>query len=238
MSEHNRQQEIQQNVLARIRGGAAHMHSRSYFVGRVAVTITAAILSLSLSTFVLSFILFSIHESGEQFLLGFGTRGAATFIGLFPWVPLMVDITLWFLLEWLLQGFKIGYRFSLLSIFLVLLVSSTVLAVVVNLTPLHGMLLNRADRGQLPIIGGMYESIRDSHQAQGIFRGTVTLIDGNTIVITHDDTDHDRDDGTQTVVVPDGQASTISVGSREYVFGSFDGRVVQAYGVQTLSPGQ
>jgi len=241
MNEHNSQLEIQKKVFERIRGGgAAHMHSRTYFVARIALTAAVALLTLAVSAFVLSFIVFSIHESDEQFLLGFGSRGVATFFALFPWLSLVADILLLLLLEWLLQGFKIGYRFSLLSVFIGVLAVSTVLAVVVDLTPLHKTLLDRADSGRLPVGGEMYESIRDSHQDQGVFRGTVTSVQGSQFVITHSDGDHDADDGTQTVIVPPDVALDFSlhVGDRVYVLGSLTNGVVQARGIGVLTADQ
>jgi len=238
MSEDNLPQEIQQKVFERIRGGKARVHTRAYFAARIILTAAVALLALAVSTFVLSFILFSVHESGEQFLLGFGGRGVATFLALFPWLLLIADIVLLFVLEWLLQGFKWGYRFSLLSVFLTVLILSAALATLLSFTPLHRALLDRADRNDLPVVGNMYENIRSSHGAQGVFRGTITSIRGNEIVITHDDGDHDEDDGTWTVTLPQRGVPALSIGDRVYVFGSSNGQSVEAYGIQMLSPDQ
>jgi len=235
MSEQDIQREIQKNVLERIK--AARMHTRAYFVVRFLFTAAVALLALAVSAFVLSFIVFSVHESGEQFLLGFGLQGVATFFVLFPWLSLAADVALLFLLEWLLQGFKFGYRISLLSVFLCVLAASALLAIIVDLTPIHGALLDQADRGSLPIVGEMYEGIRGSHEGQGIFRGTVTSVQGNDITITHNDGDHDADDGTWTVALPQG-GPAFQVGDRVYVFGSLNGQTVRAYGIEKLSPDQ
>ena len=238
MNENYLQQEIQKKVLNRIRTGNARMHSRAYFHVRVVFTLAVAILTFAVSTFVLSFIVFSVHESGEQFLLGFGGRGVLTFLALFPWLTLIFNIALLFLLEWLLQSYKIGYRFSLLAVFIAIFVISVVLAAIVDLTPTHSILLDRADRDQLPVIGEMYDNIRDSHQAQGVYRGTIASINGNEIVITHHDNDHDADDGTWTVMLPQADTPQLALGDRVYIFGSATGNVVQAYGIRVLSPDQ
>jgi len=237
MNDQNLQQEIQQKVLERIKSGKVRMHPRAYFVVQIIVTLAVAVLALALSVFVLSFIIFSIHGSGEQFLLGFGSRGVATFLMLFPWVMLIIDLAIIFLLEWLLQGFKLGYRISLLSVFLGVFILSALLAVIVDLTPIHQVLLGRADEGDLPIIGQLYESIRDSHEGQGIFRGTIVSIQGNEITITHNDGDHDADDGTRTVILPQ-DAPQLQIGDRVYVYGNGSGDQIQAYGIELLSPDQ
>ena len=214
------------------------MHPKAYFIFHIALTMAVAVGTFILSALVLSFIVFSVHESGEQFLLGFGGQGIATFFAIFPWLSLIADIALLFLLEWLLQGFKLGYRFSLISVFAGVLVLSALLAVLVGLTPIHRTLLDRADKGALPLIGGMYEGIRDSHQERGIFRGTITSVQDNQIIISHDDGDHDADDGTQTVVLPQDGAVQLQAGDRVYVFGNAGGGVIQAFGVQKLSDDQ
>jgi hypothetical protein len=231
------QQEIQRRVLERIQSGKARMHTHAYFVARIIATVAVAVISLALSSLIMSFILFSIHESGEQFLLGFGTQGVSAFFNLFPWSLFVIDIAILILLQWLLRGFRFGYRLSLLTVFLTVCVMSSLIAFAFNLTPVHGSLLDDADRGELPIVGDLYENIRDSHEDQGIFRGTVTSITGNIITIEHNDGDHDEDDGIRTVVLPN-SAFTFSVGDRVYIFGSSTPDGIHAYGVVKLSPDQ
>ena len=229
--------QIQNGVLEKIRAGQVRMRPRAYFIARLTLTVLVAVLALVISTFVISFVFFSLHESGERFLLGFGNKGILTFLLLFPWASLLLDIVVLFVLEWLLQSFKFGYRISLLMIFLGIFACSTILGILVTLTPLHGALLNQADQGLLPVLGEMYESIRDSHADRGIFRGSIRSIQGNKIVLVHDDRDHDSDDGIQTIILPSKYPS-LKVGDRVYVFGSLSGGVIQAQGIKKLSPEQ
>jgi len=226
-------------VLERLRRGDLRMRSRTYFIGRVVLAGALSLFVLLISAYVLSFIAFSIHESGEKFLLGFGVRGVETFFALFPWLATLVDVALIFILEWLLQSFKFGYRISLLLLFGVIVVTSGLVASAIALTPLHMSLLGMADRNDLPVVGEMYEGVRGSHEGQGVFRGTITSIQGNEITITHNDGDHDADDGTRQIIVPAGYStSTLSIGGRVYVFGAATGTIIQAYGIEPLSPDQ
>ena len=238
MSEQDIQQDIQQKVFERLKQGGVRMHPRAYFIARVLLAGAISLVVLLLSAYVLSFISFSVHESGEQFLLGFGMRGVETFFTLFPWLATLIDITLIAVLEWFLQSFKFGYRVSLLMLLGMVLVASGLIASAIALTPLHDHLLGLADEGRLPVVGDAYESVRDSHQDQGIFRGTVASIQGSEIIITHDDGDHDADDGTRTVFLPAGYSMPLFVGDRVYVFGEATGTMIQASGVELLSPDQ
>jgi hypothetical protein len=237
MNKDNLEQNIQKNVLEKIRRGRVHIRPKAYFIARLGFTIFITLLALIISAFVVSFVAFTVHESGEQFLLGFGWQGVLTFFLLFPWVSLLLDIAILFFLEWLLQGFKLGYRISLLTIFIGIFACSSVFGIVISFTPLHQVLLDKADKGTLPIIGEIYESVRDSHTGQGVFKGTITSMQGNKIVIFHDDKDHDEDDGTRTVVLPQSYPP-LHVGDRVYVFGSFSNGEITARGVNMLSPNQ
>ena len=237
MNEHTIEHNIQDQVLKQIRGGKIRIRSKAYFVFRIVLTVFVTVLALLVSAFVISFLLFSIHESGEQFLLGFGSNGILTFFILFPWISFLVDIGILLFLEWLLLSFKIGYRISFLGIFLSVFVCSTVLGIIITLTPLHRMLLGDADRGSLSIIGRVYEGIHDSHAGQGVFKGTITSMQGNMIVIAHDDNDHDADDGTRTIILP-ANAPVLHMGDKVYVFGSFSNGVITARGIAKLPSDQ
>lgn len=223
---------IREHVLKRVESGAAHMRPRAYFIMRFALTAALAAAVLLISAFVLSFIAFSVHESGEDFLLGFGAQGIKTFFALFPWQMLALDVALLFALEWLLQGFKFAYRVSLLNVFIAVLVLSGILAAVINLTPLHGSLLRRADQDLLPVLGEVYESIHDSHADRGVFRGTVVSQEDGRVVIAHDDRDRDADDGKYSVVLPQGGVPALSIGDRVYVFGAASGTAIEASGIR------
>lgn len=235
MNKDNLEKNIQDTVMTKVRSGNVRVHSRAFFIARLVGTLVVAALAFVLSIFVVSFIFFSIHESGEQFLLGYGTAGVLTFLELFPWASLVLDIALLILLEWLLQGFKLGYRFSLLVIFIGIFGGSVLLGFLITLTPLHMILLGLADRGDLPLVGGVYESVHDSHAGHGVFNGVITSESGNQIVIVHQDKDHDGDDGVWNVTLPQG-ASSFQVGEQVYVFGELLNGVVVARGVQLLHP--
>jgi glucan phosphoethanolaminetransferase (alkaline phosphatase superfamily) len=229
--------DIKEKVFAKIRTGTVSMRPRIYFVVRIILLATVAVITLALAMLVLSFAFFSIHESGEQFLLGFGQRGFMAFIMLFPWLPLLLTLLLVLLLDFLLRYFKFGYRISVLEIFLLALAVVVGAGILINFTPLHATLLNDADHDTLPLIGPLYEELHDSHQAEGIYRGDVSSIQGNEFVITHNDNDQDTDDGTWTISAPAGfDMTTLRIGEPVYVAGRLILGVVQAYGVHELTP--
>ena len=238
MNDHSPKDSIQQAVLDKVRAGQIHRRPRAYFVMRIVATIVVSFLVLIASAFVISFILFSLHESGEQFLIGFGIHGIEVFFILFPWVPTLFTVTLLLLLEWLLQGFRFGYRIPLLPIFLGIIGASVVLGVLINFTPLHTTLLGFADKKELPLIGDYYEHIFDPHEDKGVSRGLVVSVSQNSFVVYHNDYDRDPDDGTFTIHVA--TSSTLSlphVGDNVLVLGDLEpGNYIDAEHIQELPP--
>jgi hypothetical protein len=227
--------DIKTKVLEKIGRGEVRRRPRAYFIAQVVMVIALLAVALALSVFVLSFVIFSVHESGELFLLGFGQQGIATFFVLFPWVALAFDIVLFVAIEWLIRRFKFGYRIPIIRALFGILLFALVGGIIIDLTPLHGALLDKADQNELPIVGEWYEGINESHAGQGVFRGTVTSIQGDDFAISHDDGDNDADDGTWTIVAPLGfDMASIAVGDDVYVAGSVAQGTVQSYGVQRL----
>jgi hypothetical protein len=224
---------IKENVLGKIRRGDVHMRPKLYFVAQVIVVTIVAIITLAVSVFAVSFIFFSIHESGELFLFGFGMRGLLTFIAIFPWFTSLLALSLIILFEWLLRHFKFNYRRSILSVFFGLFCVVGVVGVLISITPIHKNLLDQADHGHLPFIGESYENIHTPHENNGEFRGVIISISTSTITISHNDNDADTDDGVRTILVPLGfDISTLHIGDRMYVAGDMASDTVSAYGLQ------
>ena len=225
--------DIKTKVLAKISRGELRKRPRFYFAAQIALIAVLFILAMAFAMFVASFVLFSVHESGEQFLLGFGSRGALTFLALFPWLALVVDVALFAVIGWLARSFKFGYRIPVIRAFFAILALALVSGVLINFTPLHPALLDRADHDNLPVLGEWYETVHASHRDQGVFRGTVNSIRGDAFVISHDDNDHDADDGTWTVIAPPGfSMATLAVGENVFIAGTAGQGTIRAYGVQ------
>lgn len=231
--------DIKTKVLEKIRMGDVHMLPKAYFMAQIILVALLSFVALALAVFVMSFAIFGFYESGAQFLLGFGQRGVLTFFILFPWKTFIIDIFLFMAIEWLLRYFKFGYRIPVLRAFFGVVVIAFVGSIFLNFTPFHRALLDRADRGRLPFLQEWYETVRESHAKQGVFRGTITSISGNTFIITHNDSDLDADDGTWTVVAPPGfDITKIHIGDKAYVAGNTVDGTIRAYGVQVMTYGR
>ncbi len=236
MSTEHQPDSIRQAVLDKVRTGAVRRRPRAYFLVRVIATVVLSLVLLVVSTLVLSFILFSLHESGQQFLIGFGVRGIQVFLQLFPWILAGTAFVLMLVLEWLLRGFKFGYRIPLLHVFLGILGISIVLSVLINFTPLHATLLQTSRRGELPLVGNTYQHILDHHDDQGVCRGRVIAMDTDSLTLQHDDHDRDKDDGTFTVHTSGVKGlPRVYFGDELLVFGDTEEGCAEATYIQILS---
>lgn len=234
-----KENDIQKSVLEKIRAGGVSMHSRAYFILRIILVSVIALVVLAGAFFVLSFVIFSVHESGVRFLLEFGERGLMTFVTLFPWTSLLLFVLFLVVLEFLVRRYTSAYRLPLLRIFLWILVVGITGSMLIGFTPLHSFLLSEADNDQLPILGALYEQVHDSHTDQGVYRGDVTSVVGSTFVISHNDTDRDSDEGSWTIAPPAGfDLTSLAIGDKVYVAGQLMHGVVYAYGVRVVPGGE
>ncbi len=233
----SKETDIQQNVLERIHNGGVEMRPKAYFTLRTVLFDIAMIALFLLALFALSFVFFAIQENDEQYLLGFGGRGLAEFVMLFPWLMLAAAVILLGSLEALLRRIKFGYRVPIVRLFLATIIVGIVGGIVLQRTPLHSSLLQSAEQGELPGIGRLYEQIYEARQSRGVYSGRVTGIGTTTFTIIANDNHIDRDDGTWTIEPPPGfDLRSLSTGEEVYSAGVAEGRFVRAYGIRTVAP--
>ena len=252
MNENNKQpnnqvdslRDMKSRVLAEIKTGKINMRPRFYFVIQVVALIVVAFITLLISSFLVSFIIFSIVESGRMFAFGFGLRGFFIFFALFPWVLFLIEIGLIVLLQWLIKQFKFGYRTSFAVLLLVILCVSVGISIIIESTPIHPALLRRAEQKSLPIFGVLYRGIHRPPPQDGFIRGTISAISTSsfTMIQTIDADDGSTTAQTTNVILPVPQlvgglsVSGLSVGDTVLVVGEqFKDHVIRAFGIQKLS---
>jgi hypothetical protein len=144
------QNDIKNQILEKIKSGEVNMKPKYYFILKLVALALTVFLTFILSTMLVSYVIFSIKISGQVFLLGFGAKGLYHFFIALPWFILFLDLVLIFFLDWLLKSFKFGYNSSVMFLFVVTLVSITVLASLINSTSFHRDMMIRAEGRGLP----------------------------------------------------------------------------------------
>ena len=213
------------------------MHPRAYFVARILGLAALALLSFAAVVFIASFILFAVRQSGVGFLLGYGGQGVWTFLTVLPWWEFWASVVCLLLLALAVRRFRFGYKIPALEALLFVFGAATLTAGALAISPVHGFLLDAADHDRLPVVGPLYEGVHDSHEAQGVYRGVVSVVGTSTFTMGHNDQDRDTDDGTWVVMPPSGfDCQSLSVGERVYVAGPPQGSNIRAYGISVYPP--
>lgn len=239
MNDQNMNHVTEGTILERIRSGKLTMRSKSSFVAAVLFTLVLSGLVLLLSIWLASFISFDLRITGHESLLGFGTRGLALFLSIFPWEFALLDLALIALLVWILQRFKFVYRMPILATLLALIIFGAAGGLLFDReTRFHDDRFGEAEAGELPPpIRDLYENVLPkAPEDKGVYRGFVTSISPDSFFMTYDDHDRDGDDGTWAIMVPPRfDTGTLKIGDHVYVAGDRDGKVVEAYGVRILT---
>ncbi|MBA3732775.1 hypothetical protein H0W91_00130 [Patescibacteria group bacterium] len=222
-------------VLRKIESGELSMKPKYYFVLKVSLLIFIAFVTFMLSALLVSYILFSLREGGQFFLIGFGTRGLYEFFMVFPWLLLGLDILLLLFLDWLLKSFRFGYNSPIIYLFSGSLLLITVLGSLINFTSFHDNMMRRAEGKNLPFAGGLYDGLRKSHD--GLFLGTIVAIEGNEFMITNSDNDPRFSETIKVIATINADIQNrFSLGDKVFIAGDVVNGAIHAYGVHAVTP--
>jgi hypothetical protein len=229
----NEYNKIKDRVLQKIQSGEVSMRPRFHFMLQLVALVLVVFFILMTSSLLISYVIFSLVESGRLVLLGFGFRGILTFFTSLPWMLILIEIVLIVLLEYLLKQFKLGYRSSFSTLFLVILCMSVAISLIIDSTSLHHTLQGRAEKGGLPFVREYYRGIIRTLPNEEIFRGTAMVVGTSTFVL-----DSTTDGEKYLVALPPGLSLGLpEQGQMVFVAGILlPNNVVQAYGFQKLSP--
>ncbi len=237
-SDSNKQINIKEHILEKIQSGEIRMTSKSYFVFRLCLMAFVMFLIFITSTFLLSYILFSMRAGGNVFLLGFGLKGFYHFILSLPWLLLGLNIGLLLLLDGLLKSFQFGYKSPILYLFVATFVLITAFGLLINFTPFHGSMMRRAEEKKPPLapgFSGLYGDIRKSHRETGVFRGVVQSVSTSTFIIIY--VSNDSESGQlKMVYTPKGVVigNSLQAGDTVFIAGTEEGGNIMAYGIHKL----
>ncbi len=225
-------------VLEKIRTDKPAIHSRVYFVGKIIALMVVSFAVLAISILLFNFIFFSLRINGQESLLAFGGRGLLTFLRLFPWSLLVIDVVLVLLLEKLLRQFRFGYKSPVLYLLAAILVLTVSIGLFIDRgTRFNDDLLQHADRHELPWpLGEFFEKTRQaSPDLSGVCKCTITSIQGSTFGA--DDIDPDSIKHYSFTLSPsDPIIPTLHVGDMVLVAGDTASDTIQVFGIRKLIP--
>lgn len=228
--------DLKDEVLNKIRTGDVHMKPKSYFALKIILLAFVAALVVIVAAWLVSFIIFSLNISERSTLLGFGWRGVRTFLWLFPWRLLLVEIVLIALLGTLIRYFRFSYQSPMLYSLLGGMILSGLLALVMNSGAVQEALLQQHRQSNLPLIGSMYERVerpeRPDDQPE-VIRGVIMGIEQNMMTVKN----ADEETALINVLLPESAflGPVFMIGDEVFVAGDLVGDTLQAYGIKKVT---
>ncbi len=230
------EQSIKEKVLEKIKAEKVSMTPRMYFTVKVIMLSFVVLLVLFITSFLISFILFSIRVSGRMSLLGFGGQGIRTFFALFPWTFFAIDLALLALLEICLKRFRFGYRSPFVYLSGSIVVVSVALALIMDSTHVHPFIEKRIGHEATPTPGNFYIHVRRPPHERGIFKGIVASTSDHMFLLQYNDLDSENDDGMRVVYLPENFPieKLPHVGDALFVAGEVSGDDIRAFGFKII----
>jgi hypothetical protein len=222
---------VEDRVIAAITSGEVRMRSRWYFVLQSILLAGVIAVLLLLTLFVVSFMVYSLQQSGAWFGVHLGVSGWYVFFASVPWSLLFVSLALIVILATLLDRYSFVYHrpllYALLGILVVVGLGGSLLAG----TSFHTKVLRYAATNGTPVVANFYRFYGNQASSE-IHRGIVAAISRDGFIM------RDAEGQSSDVVVgPEGGSggSLFHVGDAVVVFGvrAANGSI-KPFGVENL----
>lgn len=222
---------MKENIIDAIKTGKTKMRPRWFFVIRTVFVIVIVVILFLLLLYLISFIIFALHQSGVWFAPDYGLSGWSLLLAGLPWGLLAVALILLILLAFILSRYPLVYHYPpfyfLPAFILFILLGSFLIAA----TSFHEGVLRYTTQENVPVIGNFYEF--ETGDSGSIHRGEIIAVTQNGFLIANEN------GITSTVVAAPGVffVEAFHVGEGVAVFGDreSDGSI-RAFGVKIISP--
>ncbi len=219
------------SLFERMQAASKRMHSRSYFWFRSVGAGVGAVLVAALAVFIFSAVVFLWRERELGALPNFGWRGFSLLLHHFPWGLTIVFLVSLVLLLVMLYRWTPTYRWPVVLLAAFIFLASATFGFLASRSTVHGVLANRAIRGELPVFGRFYQPrIEDDH-----------VVIGHIVEIGNEEWwVQTRDGSAFTVFMTDDTAFPASyepmVGDRVIIIGDESGSSITADVFRPLPP--
>jgi hypothetical protein len=188
------------DILHKIQNKEISIHSKTFFRVK-AIALTALVIAICIITIILcSFILFTIHITGQSHVIDFGFQGVKLFVYTFPWFLLALDLVLILILGYITRNTSFGYKIPGMYILFAALGIVVVSGYIVeSYTSLHTRMLERSQTQQLPLVDSLYKNARRAPPKRfEIYRGVVVEKKEAYMLV---DVEHDEVYGSTTQIL-------------------------------------
>ncbi|HEX5429524.1 MAG TPA: hypothetical protein VFX17_00405 [Patescibacteria group bacterium] len=227
------QNSIKDKILKSIEAGKVQMRPRWHFVLRTILLVIGIVLAVLALLYLISFVIFALHQTGAWFVPRFGLGGLMEFLTSFPWLILLLALVFTVILEILVRKYSFGYQKPLLYTTLAIVVLVAAGGFAVSQTPFHRGLFDSARLHELPVAGGFYR-LYGTPSSDNVAIGSIVRINNPGYTI------QDRRDIMFEILVDDNtnfpDGNDFGIGDSIVVFGHRgDSNQIQALGIGKIT---
>jgi len=219
---------IQENLLNKIKTGEITMVPRWRFVLHSLLVAVATIVVALIAVYLLSFIMFALHESGLIFAPLFGWSGIVLFIVSSPWILIGLLGIFLCLLYLLVSRYSFSYRkplvYSIVGVVLMVVAVSSL----IQQTALHHRTRDFVERHNFPGLAPLYRNA-ERKPSRAMTGGIITEINGSDFVLKTEETGLYHVTISNRTKLP--WEAELAVGDKVLVFGPVQGKMINAFGV-------
>ena len=221
---------IKKDIRDAIEIGKLSMRPRWHFLLRTVLMLIGIVLVLSVVFYIVSFVIFSLHENGVLFIPIFGSRAWLEFFISLPWILILLSFLFIGVLELLVRKFSFGYRQPLLYTAIGIILIASGGGVLLAKTSFQKTLFSASERNQLPPFARkIYRGFRPG-PLHKVHIGTIEKMTKDGFFLKNR-----RGDALRIVVNPETRfplGTEIEEGDNVVIFGPREKDMVQAIGIR------
>ncbi|MCA9360447.1 hypothetical protein KC730_00980 [Candidatus Kaiserbacteria bacterium] len=220
---------LQKNILNKIKAGEISMVPKWHFVLRGVLWATMTIVVALIAIYLLSFVMFALRESGLMFAPLFGWSGLVLFIVSSPWIIILASGFFLLALYVLVSHYSFSYQkplvYSMVGlVFLVIALSSFI-----QTTGFHNQAGDFANRHGVPGLAPLYRGVGE-RPPQDVTKGTISELTDSQFTLIADSGEVYTVELNNRTKLPK-QAELIE-GESVFVFGHLEETTIKAFGVR------
>lgn len=219
---------LKEKLLEKIKSGEVQMVPRSRFLVEGVLWGAATVVAALIAVYLLSFILFALHENGIMFAPLFGRPGLILFIVSSPWILISVLGVFMLALYVLVSHYSFSYKkpliYSIVGVVLIVIAVSSI----IQQTRFHERTGNFAERHGVPGLAPLYRDV-EKRSPKDVTKGTITQVaEGTFTVATKRGSEYAVLMNERTRMPVD---TELAVGDSVIVFGPASKGIIEAFGV-------
>jgi hypothetical protein len=176
---------IRNQVLLEVESGRVSMKPRWHFILLGTLAALGGVIIALLLLYLISFIIFAVHQTGVSFVPAFGLRGWVRFLTALPWLLIVFSLVFMGILEVLVRRYSIAYSRPLLVSLGGIIVVAVAGGCIVARTTFHRQLFVRAQQHHLPMLGERFYRGFGSARFTDLQRGVIVATTSEGFEITN-----------------------------------------------------